>query len=591
MSRKLLMGFCALAILAMSVLRQGKISTAQELTILMAHGGAHEAPRTEGGTKIMCSRTSVITLTPGKSKSLDCVTGKAAKGVSLQLDTFMVVQSAFGVVCNLQQKNILVKESVGSQYSGRGSLSSEVKKGETISCTVTNHAAGSLLFADRQASIRVHITVSGIVSGVSSTASGDLPAAQKSAMPPAIGSCTYPDSLKTIQPPIFKEFFIGKVGDGFDERRNNLTRIGGIAGKRIGHEKWTSDFCQNQVGPRGHASCGDWTYQRENGTAWECWKDHDYPSSGRTRRASVVFLARRGDIPGFIGTLKELHQKFLQRFPYPVTIFHEDILGEDQQRLRNAAPIEMHFERISWCLPTAMTPFEKNIPKYITQRPISYRHMCRFFFVKLFQHPALAQYKFYMRLDTHSKILGPIEFDIFSWMEQNNKKYGFNIVNTEVTECKYGLDQILETFLDQAGLSTCVHAQPLYKDFTTKGIGLHFWNNFEVVDLAHMARPVARSFADMIDRSGGLYLYRWGDAVLRTLSVGAFSEHSEVVYLKSVGYRHDTRWTCGDPENSTSCTPGFGASIMHKPCMELGGMSYEFLHKGNSGCMYKWEIK
>ena len=36
--------------------------------------------------------------------------------------------------------------------------------------------------------------------------------------------------------------------------------------------------------------------------------------------------------------------------------------------LVQAPALEVHFERISWCLPKIMTPFEKNIPKYITVR-------------------------------------------------------------------------------------------------------------------------------------------------------------------------------------------------------------------------------
>ena len=80
---------------------------------------------------------------------------------------------------------------------------------------------------------------------------------------------------------------------------------------------------------------------------------------------------------------------------------------------------QVHFERITFCVPLHMRERERKgtdgfkIPKLITGRPVSYRHMIRFFFFKLLEHPAMEQMKFYWRLDAHSEVMSKIDVDIF----------------------------------------------------------------------------------------------------------------------------------------------------------------------------------
>lgn len=49
-----------------------------------------------------------------------------------------------------------------------------------------------------------------------------------------------------------------------------------------------------------------------------------------------------------------------------------------------------------------------------------------------------------------------------------------------------------------------------------------FYNNFEVSDLAVWRSPEYRDYIDYIDKTGGIYYRRWGDAPIKTLAVTLF---------------------------------------------------------------------
>ena len=63
----------------------------------------------------------------------------------------------------------------------------------------------------------------------------------------------------------------------------------------------------------------------------------------------------------------------------------------------------------------------------------------------------------------------------------------------------------------------------------------NYWNNIEVVDLSFMQRKNVRDFIKAVDESKGIFLYRWGDAPLRYVTLALFTNASQVLHRTKLG--------------------------------------------------------
>jgi hypothetical protein len=63
----------------------------------------------------------------------------------------------------------------------------------------------------------------------------------------------------------------------------------------------------------------------------------------------------------------------------------------------------------------------------------------------------------------------------------------------------------------------------------------NYWNNIEVVDLAFMQRNDVMDFIKTIDESQGIFLYRWGDAPLRYITLALFTNTTQVLHRAKLG--------------------------------------------------------
>ena len=66
-----------------------------------------------------------------------------------------------------------------------------------------------------------------------------------------------------------------------------------------------------------------------------------------------------------------------------------------------------------------------------------------------------------------------------------------------------------------------------------------FFSNFEVGDLNFFRGKANEKYFEWLDRGGGFYYERFGDAPIHTLSVAMFLPKREIWYFKDIGYQHD----------------------------------------------------
>ncbi|KAK3115480.1 O-glycoside alpha-1,2-mannosyltransferase 4 [Teratosphaeriaceae sp. CCFEE 6253] len=231
----------------------------------------------------------------------------------------------------------------------------------------------------------------------------------------------------------------------------------------------------------------------------------------------------------------------------------------------------------------------------------SYHHMCRFYSGFFYKHELLQKYDWYWRVEPEIKYFCDITYDPFVHMARSNKTYGFTIAVKELKETvpnifryasafkrthnltsqglwemfvepKEGFNQdgtpkketlkpedlpkddpkyaaekqkpMPEDILrGQPGAGTIPDIDPEAMDGDVYNM-CHYWSNFEIARLDFFRSQEYEDFFNMMDRSGGFWTERWGDAPIHSLAAGALLAPSDIHYFRDFGYRHTTIQHC-----------------------------------------------
>lgn len=204
----------------------------------------------------------------------------------------------------------------------------------------------------------------------------------------------------------------------------------------------------------------------------------------------------------------------------------------------------------------------------------SYHSMCRFYSGFFYNHPLLLKYEWYWRVEPEITYFCDITYDPFNEMIAKNKTYGFTIAVKELRETVPNIFRYASAFMRKNNLKS----QGLWEMFTEprgdpepekqdprfpqsmetgdfpningesmegeKYNMCHFWSNFEIARLSFFRSKLYEDFFQMMDRSGGFWMERWGDAPIHSLAAGALLSVSDIHYFRDVGYRHTTIQHC-----------------------------------------------
>jgi alpha 1,2-mannosyltransferase len=66
----------------------------------------------------------------------------------------------------------------------------------------------------------------------------------------------------------------------------------------------------------------------------------------------------------------------------------------------------------------------------------------------------------------------------------------------------------------------------------------HFWNNFEIASFSLFRNDIYASYFDWLDRTGGFYLERWGDAPVHTYYIVLMLRKRELHRFYDISYGH-----------------------------------------------------
>ena len=186
---------------------------------------------------------------------------------------------------------------------------------------------------------------------------------------------------------------------------------------------------------------------------------------------------------------------------------------------------------------------------------ISYRHMCRWNSGFFYRHPRLAEFDYYWRVEPDVHFMCDIDYDVFRFVRDNKIKYGFTMNILDDARSFPSLWQKTMQFINKH--PELIHPEAdldwLLDPFNGGDYNnCQFFSNFEVGDLNFFRGEANERYFKWLDRQGGFYYERFGDAPIHTLSVAMFVPKSEIWFFRDIGYQHDINRHC-PPHSADRC--------------------------------------
>lgn len=182
-------------------------------------------------------------------------------------------------------------------------------------------------------------------------------------------------------------------------------------------------------------------------------------------------------------------------------------------------------------------PYKFNESEYISiyrrRGKWNYQHMCRFFFRDIFLHPSLYDVDIYMRLDSESILNTTV--NLFNYMK-SDIVYMHNRIFNDAEFVVNGLKDYIESLVKV--LNVDIRDIRHYSN-TFKKTVLGYYNNFEICRMSFFRSKEIFQFVFLVDFSYGQFIYRWGDAPLRYISLSLFADnHKKISLPKYIKYCH-----------------------------------------------------
>ncbi|KAH3673429.1 hypothetical protein WICPIJ_009817 [Wickerhamomyces pijperi] len=274
--------------------------------------------------------------------------------------------------------------------------------------------------------------------------------------------------------------------------------------------------------------------------------------------AAFITLARNSDLEKLAPTIRSVEDRFNAKFHYDwVFINDEEFTDEFKKQVRTLCSGSVIFEKIPeeyWSLPTDPS-FDKrkahnNRMKSREKMPYggsaSYRFMCRFFSGFYYRLPAISKYDYIWRVEPETTLHCDVNYDVFKYMSDNDKRYGFTI---SLYEFPLTIPSLWKTVQEFITLHPKFLNDNNLMDFISFDEGLtfnlcHFWTNFEIIDVNFLKSEAYTAFFDYLDKSYGFFYERWGDAPVHSIAVALFMDKSQVHYFNDIGYFHSPMHNC-----------------------------------------------
>ncbi|KAJ2771388.1 alpha-1,2-mannosyltransferase ktr1 [Coemansia nantahalensis] len=282
-------------------------------------------------------------------------------------------------------------------------------------------------------------------------------------------------------------------------------------------------------------------------------------------RAALVALVRNSELDGMRGTVRQVEDRFNRNYGYPYIFLNDEDFSEEFKRgIRAMTSAPVHFGKLPkehWGLSPYVTEdkvkeaLERNKDRYIYGGSYSYRLMCRYQSGFIHKHPLLKDLDYYWRIEPDVKYFCDITYDPFRFMRDNNLTYGFTITPLEFSETVETLWDTTRRWMIEnphhLPEKSLIHWVVNEKAEYTR---CHFWSNFEIVDLSLYRSAAYESYFQHLDRAGGFFYERWGDAPVHSFAAALLLRKEQIHWFEDIGYHHPGYSHCPNkPEMAARC--------------------------------------
>lgn len=279
--------------------------------------------------------------------------------------------------------------------------------------------------------------------------------------------------------------------------------------------------------------------------------------SYKRENATILTLCREEDLRDIIKTIRQLEDRFNRYFHYDWVFLNNGPLSKEfQEKVSKIVSGTAKFGEIPkehWSYPDFidLDKAAEERQKMANDGVIyadseSYRHMCRFNSGFFYKHPLLLDYKYYWRVEPHVNFWCDVMEDPFKVLREENKIYGFTIT---IHEFKRTIETLWETTKEFLKLNPeYVHPNNLM-NFISDDEGetynlCHFWSNFEIADMDFWRSAAYEEYFEHLDKAGGFFYERWGDAPVHSIAASLFLEKEKIHFFKEIGYTHSVYTMC-----------------------------------------------
>ncbi|CZT07890.1 related to alpha-1,2-mannosyltransferase [Rhynchosporium agropyri] len=287
-------------------------------------------------------------------------------------------------------------------------------------------------------------------------------------------------------------------------------------------------------------------------------------------RAALISLVRNSELKGMIHSMQQLEYRWNRKYQYPWIFFNDEPFTEEfKAATRNLTSAKCYYKVVPkehWSLPSWIDESRfMNSLEYLGTIGVgkgwmvSYHHMCRWNSGFFYKHPFLGAYDWYWRVEPDVHYFCNIDYDVFRFMRDNNLKYGFNMNILDDARSFPSLWSRTRAF-------AAAHSNLINPDADVAWLldnenggeynNCQFFSNFEIGSLNFWRGDANEAYFDWLDKAGGFYYERFGDAPVHTLSVAMFLPKSEIWFFRDIGYQHDINHHCPPHrEGKCSCEP------------------------------------
>lgn len=270
-------------------------------------------------------------------------------------------------------------------------------------------------------------------------------------------------------------------------------------------------------------------------------------------KAGFIVLVRNAELQSMRESMRDVEEKFNRKYGYPWIFLNNEPFTEEFKRgVQQMTRSECRFGLVPkehWGYPDYISQ-EKAAETRVKMKDIiygsseSYRHMCRYQSGFFFRHPLTLDLEYYWRVEPGIKLYCDLDYDPFVFMQMNNKTYGF-------TMALYEYQETIPTLWETTKKFFAAHPDYLAKDnglyflsdqtdlASSSYTGCHHWSNQEIGDLRYWRSKQYLDYFDWLDKAGGFFYERWGDAPVHSIAVNLMLDRSRMHHFEDIGYFHN----------------------------------------------------